>query len=348
MSKTSKILIKRTKQAIGLESSTQSVLTIRLLGLLVKVVLAGAALTYVGYKVYHRSDVLSLLNLRFEVLTLKSLFISFLLPSVLLMISNWWIEVLKWKMLLKKEVEISNRTAIKGVLTGTTVGVFSPNRVGEFLGRVLALAPNQRIKGSLLSFVNGVAQTIATYTFGTIGLLVLIEQFAIDSIGFVASRVLQVLLILGVLLVLFLYTRTPLLNGILPKSGLMNTYRHYLSVFSTISTRTLWRVYHLSMLRFLTFILQYFIVFGFIMDAPDALAILSGSVLTLFSSTLIPFLPIPDLLVRESMAMSYFDLYHFDLGLVGIGVFLVWMINVGLPAIMGSSILFTYRIFKAR
>jgi uncharacterized membrane protein YbhN (UPF0104 family) len=62
-----------------------------------------------------------------------------LVAVVLLMIVNWSVEAFKWKISVAKIQPISFFKAFKAVLSGISFSVSTPNRVGEYLGRVLLL-----------------------------------------------------------------------------------------------------------------------------------------------------------------------------------------------------------------
>jgi hypothetical protein len=229
--------------------------------------------------------------------------------SILLASLNWGLEMYKWNMLIKPQLGTHWRTSVKGVLTGTTFGIVSPNRIGEFVGRILALGPSQRVSGALLSFVNSCAQSMATLTFGIVGFMFLIEEFGLDAMGTLASRMIQVLLIMLWASSLFIYFKLPALSKMKSNRRSFDRIQKYLTVFDSLD-------------------------FGL-------------AAVTLFTSTILSFVPIPDIMLRETLALSYFGLFGFNLVEVSIGVFLVWFINVAMPAIVGSIVLFSYRIFRS-
>jgi len=272
---------------------------------------------------------------------------SLALFSILLASLNWGLEMYKWNMLIKPQLGTHWRTSVKGVLTGTTFGILSPNRIGEFVGRILALGPSQRVSGALLSFVNSCAQSMATLTFGIVGFMFLIEEFGIEAMGSLASRMIQVLLIMLWATSLFIYFKLPALSKMKSSRKAFDRIQKYLSVFDSLDFRLLNRLYILSMIRFVSFLGQYFLVFGFIIDDPNWIAIGGLAAVTLFTSTVLSFVPIPDIMLREALALSYFGFFGFNLVEVSIGVFLVWFINVAMPAVVGSIVLFSYRIFKS-
>ncbi|MBL7753676.1 MAG: flippase-like domain-containing protein, partial [Chitinophagaceae bacterium] len=65
--------------------------------------------------------------------------ISEVLVVIVLMIVNWTIEAQKWRFLLKGTENFSLWTSLQSVLTGLAVSVITPNRIGEYMGRILYL-----------------------------------------------------------------------------------------------------------------------------------------------------------------------------------------------------------------
>ena len=58
-------------------------------------------------------------------------------------------------------------------MTGVTVGTITPNRVGEFAGRILFVEKENRTKASYLTIFGDTAQFCSTLIFGIIGLLLI-------------------------------------------------------------------------------------------------------------------------------------------------------------------------------
>mgnify|MGYP003875033613 CR=1 FL=1 len=266
--------------------------------------------------------------------------------ALLTMGCNWGLEVVKWKKLLNAYMPVTWKTAIRAVLTGVSFGLFGPNRFGEIVGRVLALPSHKRIDGAVISSINGLAQTAATFTFGVVGLILLVEVYGHQAFGLMASKVMQITFGLLVVLMLVLYYRTPFWGKWVANLKWLGKYRNQLMHLSTVESSLLSYLYHVSLLRFCTFIVQYLIVFHFLTGSEAWFDMIAATVLTLFSSTVVPFLPIPDLLIKESMALGYFELMGFSSEVIATGVFVVWAINIALPAILGSVVLHSYRLFS--
>jgi hypothetical protein len=73
--------------------------------------------------------------------------IFFLCLLMVLAFLNWALEARKWKLLCEKLENISFYKAFKGVLFGITLGMITPRRTGDFLGRAVILTPGNRVKG---------------------------------------------------------------------------------------------------------------------------------------------------------------------------------------------------------
>ncbi|MBK7946332.1 MAG: flippase-like domain-containing protein [Flavobacteriales bacterium] len=57
--------------------------------------------------------------------------------ACVLMLLNWGLESRKWRILVSDVERISRWRAFMATLAGTPIGLITPNRVGEFVGRVL-------------------------------------------------------------------------------------------------------------------------------------------------------------------------------------------------------------------
>lgn len=347
MEKNSNLREANLQKTVWTKTSEQvrAIISNKWFGFLLKLLVSGAALAYIIDKVWYSLQSQSFLEVFHPTSSLIS-FLVLLIPMSLLMTANWGLEVIKWKALVSKEYPITWRRSVKSILSGTTFGVFSPNRSGEFIGRILALPMEQRMKGAVLSFVNGLAQTLATYTFGVLGIIFLLETHGESVLNSLSIRILQITLVLTVIILLSMYLNFRLFARYLASIKFIREKARYVNVLKRTDRSLLIRLYNLSIIRFSVFLAQYALVFIWIGVDHDWLSLGMASVLSLFSSTIVPFLPIPDLLVRESVALSYFDLYGFDQIIVSAAVLYIWLLNIALPAIIGAIVLFTYRIFR--
>ena len=91
---------------------------------------------------------------------------------MLLMVVNWSLEAIKWKISVKDIQQVSFLKALRAVLSGVSFSVSTPNRVGEYLGRVLYMDDGNRLKTISITIVGSISQLIITLLMGAIGLIV--------------------------------------------------------------------------------------------------------------------------------------------------------------------------------
>ncbi|MGH2649288.1 MAG: lysylphosphatidylglycerol synthase domain-containing protein, partial [Ginsengibacter sp.] len=87
---------------------------------------------------------------------------------------NWGFEAKKWQVLLKSLQPVSFFTAYKSVLSGVTLSINTPNRIGEYGGRILYVQEGKRIKAISLSIAGSISQLIITLMMGCFGLVYII------------------------------------------------------------------------------------------------------------------------------------------------------------------------------
>ena len=64
------------------------------------------------------------------------------------MVLNWTVESVKWRVLMRPVERIDAWRAFLGTIAGTSLALVTPNRTGEFIGRVLFLRPEARVAGA--------------------------------------------------------------------------------------------------------------------------------------------------------------------------------------------------------
>ena len=68
-------------------------------------------------------------------------------------------------------IEVSWLNAFRAVFSGLAISMITPNRLGEFAGRIIYLPAQLRIKGTAFTFISNLAQLLVTLTGGCLTLL---------------------------------------------------------------------------------------------------------------------------------------------------------------------------------
>ena len=315
------------------------------LSILIKIVIVFFSFYFIYNELVHQNDVgrISLDSLLDTIINNYSL----IFIVVLMMFINWMLESLKWKFMIRKIEAISFFTSFKAIFSGITVSSFTPNRIGEYGGRVFCLEKSDRIQAVFITILCSMAQLLTTIIFGSFAFFILHEQFLEDQYFIIEiSRFsLLVLFVLNILFVLAYFNVAFLIN-FLWKFNFFNFLRQYINVISLFNFKDLLVTFLYSVFRYLVFSIQFLILLHvFNVDISLYDAILSV-MLVFFFITLTPTITIAEIGVRGSIALLVF--LKFSTNVIGIlsSTFLLLIINLIIPAIIGSFFIFSLKFFR--
>jgi hypothetical protein len=264
---------------------------------------------------------------------------------IALMIVNWTIETLKWKLCIQRIQNISFITAFKAVLSGVSFSVSTPNRVGEYLGRVLYMDDGNRLKAISLTITGSVSQLIVTLIMGLGGLVML--RSPVEAAGFISPFWVDIIFYgtLGVLffLTLFYFRIAWLVKWIdrLPGS------KRYAWLFQTLedfNATLLLQLLSLSALRFFVFIVQYYLVFGlFDVDVSRAQTLWTVSVSFLVMAVIPTIALFTDLTLRGKVSLKLLGLFSSNQLGISLASVTIWFINLIIPALAGSLLILSIK-----
>lgn len=265
-----------------------------------------------------------------------------LLAVLLMMPLNWLLETVKWRLLIRYIEPVTLPSAFRSVLAGITFSLFTPNRVGEFLGRIFTLRAN-RIKSALLTIAGSISQLIVTLVAGMVALLFFIPQYVDFSEqwqDYLYAGLVILILLLSLLLVL-LFLKVPVITARLDKL-IRPQWRHinlYLIVIERVGRQILAGVLLLSALRYLVFSAQFYLLlraFGLEIPYFQAMMLIS---LTYFVMAAIPTVALADLGIRGSVSIYFIGIYFGSNTAAAASILsastLIWIINLALPALLG-------------
>ena len=270
---------------------------------------------------------------------------------ILLVFINWGFEAKKWQLLLKPVQQINFFTAFKSVLSGVTLSINTPNRMGEYGGRILYISEGNRIKAISLSIAGSISQLIITLVIGCGGLLYILyfqNSNAVPVMGLSVFWLKTLLFLSGCaasLLVLF-YFRLSWIIKLVEKIPAAAKYVQYISVLEEFTPKLLLRLLYLSFFRYLVFIIQYIFLLQVLhVEILWVTAFWIISILFLVLA-IVPSFAIADLGIRGKFSTELLSLYTTNVvGIIGT-TFGIWFINLFIPALLGSLFILSIKIFK--
>ena len=261
----------------------------------------------------------------------------------LLMLLNWGLEAIKWKRLIARIEQISLWRAVESVFCGLTWAVFTPNRLGEYGGRVFFLSPKRRIIGVVAMAVGNIGQMVLTNVFGAIAICIFIYRFVpLDYRLFYSVVALAAMFC--VFFVVF-YFNIRWLNGILLSMRFTRKYKKFYSVLARYKKKELLKILFFCLARYVVFSSQYFILFFWLIPEIHPLDILMMVSILFFVQSTLPSLDLFDIGVRSVTASYFFSFVTGHQVAVIACTASIWLINIIIPAILGSYFVFKLNFF---
>lgn len=307
------------------------------LKIIISILLAFMSYGFIAFKVMNIKE---FNELSFFVQRFKFSNFIVLLIIIILMFLNWSLESFKWKILVDKIQKFSFFNAFKAIVSGITIGIFTPNRIGEIGGRVIFIDKGKRTFGVIASGVGSLAQLLTTITNGIIGLALLLvlypEKIRPNPLFKGISSIILFILYFSLIWSYFNFYK---IKPILFRFSFFRNRADQLHFFSELKAISLLRVLLLSFLRYFVFTGQFFLLLGlFDIHLNFVQAYISISLIYLASS-LIPTSALIELGIRGSLAIFFLGFFTENILGIVLSTSLLWIINLAIPAIIGSVFL---------
>ncbi len=262
---------------------------------------------------------------------------SYLIAAIALVSLNWGIEFIKWRLITKPLLaEGKSRLLFRSLFAGIATGIVTPNRLGNFVGRMLYFKGKKRILAALGTLYANLSQFIATLIFGAIGLYAVGEKLlSNDQLYFLKITLVIVLssaffvyiiFAFGPRIFLFLYRRHK--NTVAVLQDHLHDYSFILLL--------------LSLLRYIIFVSQFgFLLLAFGASYSDEL--IYALYLHFMITSILPSLLFGKLVIRETVALIILGSFIADDALIIFSSLSLWIINLGIPSLLGTYFLFSKR-----
>jgi len=311
------------------------------IALAIKTIVVVISISFIGSKLYLETQDNNILNAFQQITLLKVLL---LVPVFFMVFINWGIETFKWKFIIKKLQYLSYKESIKAVLAGITVAIFTPNRVGEFGGRILALERKNRIAGVFATLLGGYAQLLITLMFGLLALPIYLKsypsQFELNTnydLFFYISFVV-------ILIALFVYFKIKFFALLFERYIKNDRKKRFVSFLKEYQTGELLTILLLSLTRYLIFTSQFLLLLYFFgIKIPFFQGIMSIG-LVYFIMAIIPVVSLFEFGVRGTVAILVLGAFSTSSISIIAATLLLWIINLALPAAVGSIALYRLKI----
>ena len=311
---------------------------------------------YFLYKqLFFKHDLSSFLH-NIEAVTRTKDFVILFILVMLLMPVNLLLESHKWQFLMQKLEKVTLTGAFKAILTGISVSVFLPNRVGDYLGRVFILKKADRLQAILATILGSMAQLLTTLLFGLTSLAFFLPHWmdlnsSLSQWTFVG---LLFSILLTAIILVFAFLNFSVFSDLLRRiSGrAYNKIARYSEVFSWYSIKELLYVLIISILRYFIFSMQFYLLLRIFQVPVSYLHAMMIIGLIYLLMSIIPTIALSEIGVRGSVSLYVFGLFfstHLTEELnrhIIAASSALWLLNLAIPALSGLLFIFKLRFFR--
>lgn len=261
---------------------------------------------------------------------------------LVLMALNWGIEAMKWRLQLRNTERLSLWQSMQSVLTGLAVSVITPNRIGEYMGRILYLKNVHKLQGITVTIIGSFAQLIVTGFLGLIGLIWYMSRMSYSAWW------LWMLLGSSILLctvLSYLYFHLHRLLDWVGHVPVLRRIRVYLEIVRRFDRAMLRHILLLSLCRYAVYTLQFLLLLKLMLVIGPLVDMMFTVWLIFWAMAIVPTIAIAEIGIRGETAL-------FFLGPVCVNPFgivtaslLLWLINLIIPALLGCLFVFRMKIY---
>ena len=270
--------------------------------------------------------------------------------AILMMFLNWGLEAFKWQLLLRPLERISYANAYRSVLAGCSITMLTPNRVGEYGGRILYVKEQHRFDAIPLTILGSVSQLFITVLMGTLGLVYLKyvsqDKQLFNSLPAYTEDILLYISVSAAAFLILVYLKVGLVVKFLDKIKWLRKLAAHIILLNTFSRKQLLRILVLSFLRYMVFILQFILLLQIMHVQINFFTCFRLLTVFYLIMAIAPTIGFTELPIRAAASLEILQLYSSNLIGIQAASLGIWIINLVTPAIVGSLLIFGIKILK--
>lgn len=306
-----------------------------------------ALLAWVIYKnVFGKQDANEIWRLFLE--NLKKQNISWLVLAILLMPVNWIFETLKWRVLIESIEKLSFKRSFAAIISGVTLSIFTPNRIGEYGGRVLFVKPKNNWKSVIATLVGSFSQLLVILSMGMIGFVYFAGKY-FDVENHLLQGVFSIMVAL-IGMMFFGFYNIELVIPFFKKIPHIYKLRRFfkdITVLRNYDSKTLSKALGFAFLRYAVYTLQYLLLLYFFGINITLIQGLSGIATIFILQTSIPLPPLVGLLARSEIALLVWGIFSSNELSILASTFVLWILNLIIPALFGAVFIANINVLKS-
>lgn len=266
--------------------------------------------------------------------------------ALLLVPLNWLAETRKWHTFIRQFEPMPLWKALLAVWVGVCFSLFTPNRVGEYGGRLLFVRPEHRWKAVMANVVGNYGQLLVILSAGMAGAWVYAGQNWVGCEWFGTAAWMLAPVMAALLLLYFHLGRLPAWSNRIKLPRFLQPVLKEAAAMACFNRRELAGILGWAAARYFIYATQYFLLLRFLginAGFTDAYAAIATIFLV---QTSLPLPPLAGLVARGNIAVQVWSVFGANEIASLAATFTLWIINLILPALIGTFSLFYVNIGK--
>ncbi|MFZ9742587.1 MAG: lysylphosphatidylglycerol synthase domain-containing protein [Chitinophagaceae bacterium] len=264
----------------------------------------------------------------------------FPLLALVFMILQLVIESIKWKLLMDMpSSQLSWVSSFKMVLAGQSFSFVTPNRSGDFIGRVMLLPDEKRSEGVMYTFYNAVIQIVVYSLLGAGALLIFDVNHLSNEIPLLLKKTLMVLKAFSpyvLFICLFVLIATKFIIQFLLRFPLFNKVQVIGNAILKIEYLKTFLLVLYNLLKSLITVFQYWIIFSWLGIDLAFSEVFIGVSIMIYGLIIMPTISFIELGLRWEFSFVLFSAYTNNLLGITLCAGIIWFLNIVIPAIIGA------------
>ena len=309
----------------------------RIVFLLIKLVIIGCAFYFIHQKLIS-NELLSFQDLQQQLSILFSKNGWYLLLLLLFTDANWLLEIYKWQLLATVEQKTTFHEAYEQSLASLTSSIITPNRIGEYAVKALYFKKDSRKKIIALNFIGNLSQLTATIIFGIIGFIFIFLSF---DIHFPPVNIQKMFIAIAIVSILYYVVK---LTGI--SKIVTIQLKKAIAYLEEVSFKFYIKILVISAVRYLIFSHQFYFLLRLFEIETNYFTLINLIFCSYFIASILPSLAIFDWALKGSIAVFMFNFIGLNVLTIITVTTIMWLLNVAIPALLGSIFVLNFNFPK--
>lgn len=256
--------------------------------------------------------------------------------GIVLMPFNWFLESVKWRILISNfQKDFTIKKSFLSILCGTFFAFITPNRIGEFGGRLNKIDKENWPKGLTAGFWGGIAQFLVTFSIGVyMGWKAFLNLTGFEKNSF--GVLVVVLLLAGFLL--FFFFKLKLFISFFNKIPFLSKRLKGFQFDFEVPVPSLVNVMGLTVFRYLIYVNQYILILMFFGIDTNYSILFAATSAMLFFHTAFPSVPFIDIGIKGNALLFLLKGQSSNDVAIALAVITIWILNIIIPALVGYVI----------